>query len=193
MESESLSPGCLPPFPSPTPHACPLAAHCTEQWGALWSARYLNFLPSRPFLQHGQGRDKKRSKGQQDGFRDDSKRDPQIWNMRREGNRLESTEAVNLVGGTWGMLGAREKNEVAPSTPSSTPTSRYSRPPGPAGGGRRRPPAARRPRVASGTGADGAGLEHRGSLRGQLWLQASAAPSQDDSPKMKLLLTFTLS
>lgn len=95
---------------------------------------------------------------------------------------------MNLIGGPKGPGGIWGEDEVGCltpifwPTPSSRPTSRCSRPPGPTAGAGG-PPAVPGPRAAAGTDAGGAGLEHRAGFRAA----TAAGPSasfQGDPPKM---------
>lgn len=89
---------CLPPFLPRTPSAY-LApdSSLNRAVGASWGVGDLIFLPSLPALSlHRWAPDKER-KLQQEGLKDDSRSNSQIWSSGKKRDRLESTEPVHLV------------------------------------------------------------------------------------------------
>ena len=111
------------------------------------------------------------------------------WEKERQAREYGACEfGRNDTRECWGARGGRGD----PITPSSEPTSRRRRPPGPTTG-RGGPPAAPGPRVASGTDSGGAELEHKGEAEVAPMTPGLHPPSQGDSPKMKTILAFTLS
>lgn len=98
VDSEGLSPP--PAYPHFLPDPKCLAPDCSlnRAVGALWGVGDLILLPSLPALSlHRRGPDKGRRKLQQDGFKDDSRSNSQIWSSGRKRDRLGSMEPVHLV------------------------------------------------------------------------------------------------